>query len=149
LSKLAPRSLSLTELQVEIDALSSSFHEHLTTLLSTLDNASSPCLITLNAGAGGIDSDNWVTMLKNMYTRHALRHQRKVHCIEETQRSAVLEIHGHLAYAWYQHEFGVHRLIRLNPSNIRHTAFASVSVTPTSPDIPLEIHPNDIVVQRV
>lgn len=96
-------------------------------------------VLTINAGAGGTDAQDWAAMLLRMYTRWAEAHRYKVHLMEESEgdeagiKSATLEIEGRYAYGYLKAEKGTHRLVRISPFNAngkRQTSFAGVEVMP-------------------
>jgi len=111
-------------------------------------------IITINAGAGGTESQDWAEMLERMYMRWAEQHDFKVAQLDRQDgevagiRSASYEVDGEFAYGYLQGENGVHRLVRISPfdSNARrHTSFASVFVTPLIDDtIKVEVNPADL-----
>ena len=96
-------------------------------------------VLTINAGAGGVDAHDWAEMLLRMYTRH-LASKNLDHQIEEISqgeeagiKSASIRINGFRAYANLESERGVHRLVRISPfdsNKRRHTSFAGVDVIP-------------------
>jgi len=95
--------------------------------------------VQLSAGAGGLDSCDWAEILLRMYMRWAERREFGVEMVERIDepeagiRSATLRITGPYAYGYLKSESGVHRLVRISPFDAqarRHTAFASVDVTP-------------------
>ena len=96
-------------------------------------------VLTINAGAGGVDAHDWAEMLLRMYTRH-LSSNNIDHQIEEMSqgeeagiKSASIRINGIRAYANLESERGVHRLVRISPfdsNKRRHTSFAGVDVIP-------------------
>ncbi len=112
------------------------------------------CILTINAGSGGTESQDWASMLMRMYIMYAEKHGYKVSMIDEQIgdvagiKSATLEIEGQFAYGYLKSETGVHRLVRISPfdSNAkRHTSFASVFVYPlVNDDIQIEINPADL-----
>ncbi len=115
-------------------------------------------LITLNAGAGGTESQDWAQMLYRMYLRWAERKGFEVSTVEYQDgevagiKGAALEIKGPFAYGFLKAENGVHRLVRISPfdSNARrHTSFCSIFVVPVIDDsIDVTISPDDVELQR-
>lgn len=97
-------------------------------------------LVSIYAGAGGTDAQDWAQMLLRMYTRYAEKNSLKTQLISLSQgeeagiKSATIEIAGgDYLYGKLQQEHGVHRLVRLSPfnaDNLRQTSFARVEVTP-------------------
>jgi len=113
----------------------------------------SDCYLSINAGAGGADSQDWAEMLLRMYGRFCERMGFKTKLIEVSPgevagiRSATLEVRGSYAYGNLKSEKGVHRLVRLSPfdsAHRRHTSFAAVSVVPVVEEEELEIDPKDL-----
>jgi peptide chain release factor 2 len=96
-------------------------------------------VMTINAGAGGTDAQDWAEMLLRMYTRWAENRGYKVHLLEISEgdeaglKSATLEVDGRYAYGYLKGEKGTHRLVRFSPFNAdakRQTSFAGVEVMP-------------------
>ncbi len=96
-------------------------------------------VLTINAGAGGTDAQDWAQMLLRMYTRWAENHGYKVALEEISQgeeaglKSATIEIAGRYAYGYLRSEKGTHRLVRISPFNAndkRQTSFAGVEIMP-------------------
>jgi len=95
-------------------------------------------ILTLSAGAGGADAQDWTGMLLRMYLRYAEGQGWKVNVIDESAadeggyKSATIEVTGDYAYGKLKSEHGAHRLVRLSPFNAesRETSFAKVEVTP-------------------
>jgi peptide chain release factor 2 len=96
-------------------------------------------VLTINAGAGGTDAQDWAEMLLRMYTRWAEARDYKVQLAEISEgeeaglKSATLEIEGKYAYGYLRSEKGTHRLVRISPFNAndkRQTSFAGVEVMP-------------------
>ena len=96
-------------------------------------------VLTINAGAGGTDAQDWAEMLLRMYTRWAEDRNFKVQLAEISEgeeaglKSATLEIEGKYAYGYLRSEKGTHRLVRISPFNAndkRQTSFAGVEVMP-------------------
>ena len=110
--------------------------------------------VQISAGAGGLDSCDWAEILLRMYTRWAEERGFKVEGVERTDepeagiRSAMILVHGDYAFGHLKAETGVHRLVRISPFDAqsrRHTAFASVDVTPdVEEDSDIEITDADI-----
>jgi len=111
-------------------------------------------IVSLHAGAGGLEAQDWVEMLLRMYTRWAEQKGFEVELVdllpgdEAGVKSATLIVRGHAAYGYLQAEKGVHRMIRISPfdaSNRRHTSFASVDVIPEiEDDTTVVINPDDL-----
>lgn len=109
------------------------------------------CVLKINSGAGGTESQDWASMLMRMYMRWAEANKYKV-AIANLQegdeagiKSVTMEIQGAYAYGYLKGENGVHRLVRVSPYNAqgkRMTSFASVFVTPLVDDtIEVDIQP--------
>lgn len=111
-------------------------------------------IISIYAGAGGTESQDWAEMLLRMYVRWAERRGYTAEIIDQTEgdeaglKSATLEIRGNSAYGYARSERGVHRLVRISPfdnAHRRHTSFALVEVIPDIGDeIEININPDDI-----
>ena len=99
----------------------------------------SSTIMSIYAGAGGTDAQDWAQMLLRMYVRWADTHNYSVTTIAESPgeeagiKSITMEIDGNMAYGKLKGEHGVHRLVRLSPFNadsLRQTSFAKVEVVP-------------------
>ncbi len=99
----------------------------------------SDVLLSIYAGAGGTDAQDWAQMLLRMYVRWAEQNNYQVTTIDQSAgeeagiKSVTLQISGSFAYGKLQGEHGVHRLVRLSPfnsDNLRQTSFAKVEVSP-------------------
>jgi peptide chain release factor 2 len=111
-------------------------------------------LLSIHAGAGGTESQDWVQMLLRMYTRWAENRGYKATIIDRTDgdeagiKSVTVELKGDYAYGYAKAERGVHRLVRISPfdsSNRRHTSFALVEAVPDiDTDIEIEINSDDL-----
>jgi len=114
-------------------------------------------ILTVHAGAGGTESQDWAEMLMRMYLRWAERHGYQAEILESTQgeeagmKSVLIEIAGDYAYGYLKAEHGVHRLVRLSPfdaDHARHTSFALVEIIPEAKaDVDIEIGPDDLKVE--
>lgn len=115
------------------------------------------CIININSGAGGTESQDWAEMLMRMYIMYADRKGFKAAVVDEQAgdgagiKSCSIEVTGDFAYGFLKGENGVHRLVRISPfdSNARrHTSFASVYCYPMIDDtIEIEIKDADIEIQ--
>jgi peptide chain release factor 2 len=111
-------------------------------------------ILSLHAGAGGTEAQDWVEMLFRMYSRWAQEHGYKVEILdylpgeEAGIKSITALISGRKAYGYLKAEKGVHRLVRISPfdaSGRRHTSFASVDVIPEiEEESEVEIDPDDL-----
>ncbi len=128
----------------------------LDTLLSgEYDN--SPAIVSLQAGAGGTEAQDWAQMLYRMYTRWAERHGYTYTILDYQDgdeagiKSAAIRIEGDNAYGHLKSEHGVHRLVRISPFDAnarRQTSFAAVEVTPELDDsVEVEIRDEDLTRQ--
>ena len=115
------------------------------------------CMLTIHAGAGGTEAQDWASMLFRMYTRWAERQGFKWETLDYEDgdeagiKSATIMVTGENAYGYLRGENGVHRLVRISPfdSNARRqTSFAAVEVMPDLPDdVEVEIRPEDVEMQ--
>jgi peptide chain release factor 2 len=111
-------------------------------------------LLSIHAGSGGVDAQDWAEMLLRMYLRWAERHHFRTEVYDYSEgdeaglKSTTVEITGRYAYGYLRSEIGTHRLIRLSPfdaAHRRHTSFAKVEVLPDIDDtIEIVIRPDDI-----
>ncbi len=111
-------------------------------------------ILTINAGAGGTEAQDWSEMLLRMYTRWADARGYQIFLADEQPgdeagiKSATLEVVGKNAYGFLKAENGVHRLVRISPFNAqgkRQTSFASVYVYPEiEDDVEIEVNPADV-----
>lgn len=118
------------------------------------DEDSMDCILEINSGAGGTESQDWAEMLMRMYLMYGQKNGFAMRVISETPgdtagiKSATLEVNGQFAYGYLKGESGVHRMVRISPfdSNARrHTSFASVFVYPqVDESIEIEINPADL-----
>lgn len=111
-------------------------------------------ILTLHAGAGGTEAQDWVLMLYRMYTRFAEKMNftcKELNLVEGEEagiKSVSFSVSGPHAYGWLKSEHGVHRLVRISPfdaSGRRHTSFASCEVLPElDKTIEITIRPEDL-----
>ncbi len=127
------------DLKAKFEVLKASYEQfRLTTFLSEkYDNHDA--ILSIHAGAGGLDAQDWAQMLLRMYMRYAEAKNFKTTVIDESRgneagiKSVVIEIVGPYAYGYFKSEAGVHRLVRQSPFNATHTretSFALVEVLP-------------------
>src|ERR671914_1055450 len=156
---------ALEELAEEDDSMATELEEQRASIaerLAELEEArlfsgeydSGDAVVTVNAGAGGTDSQDWAEMLLRMLMRWAERRGMKVELKEASAgeeagiKSATFIARGENAYGLFSAEKGVHRLVRISPFDAqsrRHTAFAGVEVAPlVEDDVDVEIDPEDL-----
>ena len=142
------------EFYVRAEALSREIEEYATFLLLDDEYDQSDAILTVHAGAGGLDSQDWAAMLYRMYVRWAEARGYKVKLIDELAdqeagvKSVTISINGEYSYGRLKGEQGVHRLVRISPfdsAKRRHTSFASVEVLPVLPEsVQMDIRPEDL-----
>ncbi|WP_188399190.1 peptide chain release factor 2 [Sporomusa sp. GT1] len=128
-------------------------HLELTLMLSGEYDANN-AILTLHAGAGGTEAQDWAQMLLRMYVRWAEKNNYKLETMdflagdEAGVKSVTLMVAGTNAYGYLKSEKGVHRLVRISPfdtSGRRHTSFAAVDVMPEIDDsVQIDINPADL-----
>ncbi|MED9852579.1 MAG: peptide chain release factor 2 [Succiniclasticum sp.] len=128
-------------------------HLELGMLLSEEYDANN-AILTLHAGAGGTEAQDWTSMLLRMFTRFAERNGYQVEMLdylagdEAGVKSVTLQINGHNAYGFFRSEKGVHRLVRISPFDAnarRHTSFSAVDVMPELDDtVNVDINMEDV-----
>ena len=117
-------------------------------------------ILTINAGAGGTDAQDWASMLLRMYTRWAESRSWRVDLMDKLDgeeagiKSATIKLTGKYAYGYAKAEKGVHRLVRISPFNAngkRQTSFASVEVSPIIEDYEktITIPPEDLEIDTM
>ncbi len=135
------------------------FSEEETKLLLSEEYDASSAILTLHAGTGGIDAQDFAEMLLRMYTRWAEKKGFKVKLVDYNSgeeagiKSAVLLIEGPNAYGLLKGEKGVHRLIRISPFDAnarRHTSFVSVTIIPEiEEEVEVEIRPEELKIETM
>jgi len=113
-------------------------------------------ILSIHAGAGGTESQDWAEMLMRMYLRWAERRGYKAEVFDVSPgeeagiKSAIVEVDGGYAFGYLKSERGVHRLVRLSPfdaDHARHTSFALVEVLPEAEaDVDVRVEPDDLKV---
>lgn len=138
----------------EIKAIDKEIGEFKISILLTGKYDPNNAILSLHAGAGGTEAQDWVQMLYRMYTRFAERSGYKVTVIDSLAgedagiKSITFKVDGENAYGYLKAEMGVHRLVRISPFNAagkRMTSFASLEVMPEiEDDDDIVINPDDI-----
>ncbi|TME35278.1 MAG: peptide chain release factor 2 [Chloroflexi bacterium] len=148
-------SASLTpDLERDLAALQADWTRMEGQLLLSEPHDASPAIVSVHAGAGGTESQDWAEMLLRMYLRWAERNRYKTEILDQTEgeeaglKSVTFSVTGRWAYGRLKSERGVHRLVRISPFDSqkrRHTSFALVEVMPEVPeDTEVEIRDDDL-----
>ncbi len=157
LTSLAEEDTSLqAEIQSETEAIASQLDELELEMAFSSEYDARNAILTIHAGAGGTESQDWAEMLLRMYLRWAERRGYKAEILDISPgdeagiKSAVIGVSGDYACGYLKSEHGVHRLVRLSPFNAdhaRHTSFALVEVMPEAEaNIDVNIEPDDLKV---
>lgn len=144
----------LTDVQQGLKKWQSDYNDLQLQTLFTDKLDSNNAILTLHAGAGGTEAQDWVLMLYRMYTRFAEKMNftcKELNIVDGEEagiKSVSFSISGPHAYGWLKSEHGVHRLVRISPfdaSGRRHTSFASCEVLPElEQNIEITIRPEDL-----
>jgi peptide chain release factor 2 len=127
------------ELSVQLDKVSAKLDDLKEELKFIGPYDDHDAIISIYAGAGGTDAQDWTQMLFRMYSRYFEKSNWKTEVVEESSgdeaglKTITLEVEGDFAYGKLKGEQGVHRLVRLSPfnsDNLRQTSFAKVEITP-------------------
>jgi len=142
------------DLQGDLDSLRADWERVEQQLLLSEPFDERGAIVSIHAGAGGTESQDWAEMLLRMYLRWSERRRHRTEILEATEgeeaglKSVSFSIDGRWAYGQLRSERGVHRLVRISPydsQNRRHTSFALVEVMPEVPeDAAVEIDEKDI-----
>ncbi len=151
-------------------SLGSEIEQHAASLADRLDaiemekmlggeNDERNAILTIHAGAGGTESQDWAEMLFRMYTRFADRTGFEVELLDRQEgeeagiKNATLLLSGENAYGYLKAETGVHRLVRISPFDAnkrRHTSFASVFVSPEiDDDVQIQVLESDLKIDTL
>ncbi|MFC2020234.1 peptide chain release factor 2 [Chloroflexota bacterium] len=144
------------EIESEIAALTSHLDELELELALSSEYDARNAILTIHAGAGGTESQDWAEMLLRMYLRWAERRGYKAEILDTSPgdeagiKSATIGVSGAYAFGYLKSEHGVHRLVRLSPfdaDHARHTSFVLIEVLPEAEaDVDLKIEPEDLKV---
>ena len=148
---------AVPEIEQELQKLENDAEEmHLATLLTGKYDANN-AILTLHAGAGGTEAQDWTGMLYRMYRRYCEKHGYKVTELDYLDgdeagiKSVTMKVEGINAYGYLKSEKGVHRLVRISPfdaASRRHTSFAALEVMPEIEDEgEIKIPPEDLRVE--
>lgn len=147
---------SIDELIKEIRSIEKDVEEYTIELLLSGEYDRNDAIVTLHAGVGGSDANDWTEMLLRMYTRWCEKKGYKLETIDYLEgdeagiKSVTLKVQGEFAYGYLKAEKGVHRLVRISPFNAngkRQTSFASIEVLPElTKDQDIEIRSEDLKV---
>lgn len=142
------------ELRAELEMVDKLLEELELQTLFTDEYDSYDAVVTIHAGAGGVDAQDWAEMLLRMYTRWAEKNNFELEIVDTSFgeeagiKSVTFIVKGDFAYGLLKAERGVHRLVRISPfdaAHRRHTSFALVDVVPDiGNDIEIEIKPEDL-----
>ena len=145
---------TISEVETQARQLDSRIRELSLNLILGGEDDNKNAIISINAGAGGTEAQDWAEMLFRMYVRWAERRGFKVNVLdyqpgeEAGIKSATFTATGEYAFGYMKTEIGVHRLVRISPFNAsgkRHTSFASVFVYPElDQEISIDIDDNDL-----
>ena len=146
----------LSEVEQELRGVESVLEEQEVARMFSGEYDDGPAILTINPGAGGVDSQDWAEMLSRMYRRWTERRSFGLEVIEITEgeeagiKSATFSVSGEYAFGLLSAERGVHRLVRISPFDAggrRHTSFASVAVAPVVDDaVEVEVDEKDLKV---
>ncbi|MDZ4763831.1 MAG: peptide chain release factor 2 [Chloroflexota bacterium] len=142
------------ELQPEVETLTASVERMSLQAMLSGEYDTADAILSIHAGAGGTDSQDWAAMLERMFVRWADQNAYKLEPIERMEgeeagiKSVTYIVRGDYAYGYLQSEAGVHRLVRLSPfdsAHRRHTSFAKVELLPDiQGDIDIDINEKDL-----
>lgn len=153
LDLFAQDEAELAKCATEITVFTRSVKKFKISLLLSDPQDDSNCFLSINAGAGGTEAQDWADIIFRMYVRFCEHEQLPSQLVdyqvgeEAGIKSATLFIRGKNPYGLLKSEHGIHRLVRISPFDTnkrRHTSFAGVMVTPEVPDIEVVIDPKDL-----
>ena len=144
------------EIRAEVEKIASQLDELEFQMAFSGEYDARNAILTVHAGAGGTESQDWADMLMRMYLRWAERRGYKAEVLDISAgeeagiKSVVIGIDGDYAFGYLKSEHGVHRLVRLSPfdaDHARHTSFALVEVMPEAQvDVDVKVEPDDLKV---
>ncbi len=145
---------ALRDVEAELRKMERAFRDWELRLLMAGEEDQKNAIVTIHAGAGGTEAQDWAEMLLRMYLRYAENKGFKTETIdllpgdEAGVKSVTFSVSGPYAYGYFKSEHGIHRLVRISPfdaSGRRHTSFAAVQVLPEVDEkIEIEISDKDL-----
>ena len=145
---------ALADIETQLKGIDTRIEKFSLSLMLDGENDANNAIVSINAGAGGTEAQDWAEMLFRMYVRWAERHGYKSDIIdfqpgdEAGIKSVTFTAEGENAFGYLKSERGVHRLVRISPFNAsgkRHTSFASVFVYPElDQEISIDIEDKDL-----
>lgn len=142
------------EIEKQTAELEKKFNDYEFILLLNGPYDANNALISIHAGSGGTEAQDWAEMLTRMILRFSEKMSWRTRVVDESRgqeagyKSITFEVKGRYAFGYLKSEHGVHRLVRISPfdaEKMRHTSFALVEVLPElNDDINIEIKPEDI-----
>ena len=144
----------VSDLVAQVSALEQRYETQEGELLLSGEHDHRFAIVSVHAGAGGTDAQDWAEMLLRMYVRYAERRGWRVQLLDESRggeagiKSVTFRVEAPFAYGYLRGEAGTHRLVRQSPFNadgLRQTSFASVEVMPELDEkVAIEIKPDDL-----
>jgi peptide chain release factor 2 len=145
---------ALSDLRIELEKLDAAVRDEEFKLMLGSEEDANNAIVTIHAGAGGTEAQDWAEMLLRMYMRWSERKgfsAQIIDCLagdEAGVKSVTLTIEGGYAYGYLKAETGIHRLVRISPFDAgsrRHTSFASVFVCPeVGEGITIDVNEKDL-----
>jgi len=152
----APDSLDPAEIEGEVRGVADDLSRLERSALMSQPHDAANAILSIHAGAGGTESQDWVSMLLRMYLRWAEGHGFKTEIVDVSPgeeagiKSVTVILDGPYAYGFLREERGVHRLVRLSPfdaAHRRHTSFALLDLIPEVEDVEVAIRDDDLRIE--